>query len=103
MQKATWCVAMVAVALFGMTACGNEVSAQSRPDFVDAAESSVNAVVHIKTTIIQKTSSYYDFFGAFWEHLYGVPGQTQTNTVVAYGSGVVITPDGYIVTNNHVV
>ena len=103
MRKATIYVAMIAVALFGMTACGNEVSAQSRPDFVDAAESSVNAVVHIKTTVIQKTASYYDFFGSFFEHLYGIPGQSQTNTMVAYGSGVVLSPDGYIVTNNHVV
>lgn len=73
------------------------------PDFVNAAEASVNAVVHIKTTIIQKSASYNDFFGAFLEHLYGIPGQTQSNTMVAYGSGVVLSPDGYIVTNNHVV
>ena len=72
---------------------------ENTPDFVDAAEASVNAVVHIKTTIIQKGASYYDFFGAFLEQLYG----PQTNTVVAYGSGVVLSPDGYIVTNNHVV
>ena len=73
------------------------------PDFVDAAESSVNAVVHIKTTIVRKTATYNDFFGAFLEHLYGIPGQSQNNTMVAYGSGVVLSPDGYIVTNNHVV
>ena len=73
------------------------------PDFVNAAEASVNAVVHIKTTIIQKSSSYNDFFGAFLEHLYGIPGQSQSNAMVAYGSGVVLSPDGYIVTNNHVV
>lgn len=76
---------------------------ENTPDFVDAAEASVNAVVHIKTTIIQKSASYNDFFGAFLEHLYGIPGQTQNNKMVAYGSGVVLSPDGYIVTNNHVV
>ena len=76
---------------------------ENTPDFVDAAESSVNAVVHIKTTIIQKTTTYNDFFGAFLEHLYGIPGQSQNNKMVAYGSGVVLSPDGYIVTNNHVV
>ena len=75
------------------------VPTENTPDFVDAAEASVNAVVHIKTTIIQKGASYNDFFGAFLEQLYG----PQTNTVVAYGSGVVLSPDGYIVTNNHVV
>ena len=118
---------MVAMALCGMVSCENgslsdngaqqvkteveqaqpEVGAyrtafiptESTPDFVDAAEASVNAVVHIKTTIIQKGSSYNDFFGAFLEQIYG----PQTNTVVAYGSGVVLSPDGYIVTNNHVV
>ena len=76
---------------------------ENTPDFVDAAEASVNAVVHIKTTIIQKSASYNDFFGAFFEYLYGIPGQTQSNAMVAYGSGVVLSPDGYIVTNNHVV
>ena len=125
-------VALAVVAMFGMTACGNvsndkeqaqQVPAteveqaqgapqvqrtaflptENTPDFVDAAEASVNAVVHIKTTIIRKSSSYNDFFGAFLEHLYGIPGQMQNNTMVAYGSGVVLSPDGYIVTNNHVV
>lgn len=70
-------------------------------DFVDAAEKSVNAVVHIKTEIVQNSNSYNDFFGSFFEYLYG--GQMPSNTMVAYGSGVVISPDGYIVTNNHVV
>ena len=130
--SATSKVAMAVVALFGMAACGNvsenkdnakqvpmteveqaQVAPQvyrtaflpteSTPDFVDAAEASVNAVVHIKTTIIRKSATYNDFFGAFLEHLYGIPGQMQNNTMVAYGSGVVLSPDGYIVTNNHVV
>ena len=123
-------VALIAVALFGASACGSKTAVsdasqqeqrtvideaqqspqvyrtaflptENTPDFVNAAEASVNAVVHIKTTIVRKTSSYNDFFGAFLEHLYGIPGQTQN--MVAYGSGVVLSPDGYIVTNNHVV
>ena len=79
------------------------IPTENTPDFVNAAEASVNAVVHIKTTIVQKSASYNDFFGAFLEHLYGIPGQSQSNTMVAYGSGVVLSPDGYIVTNNQVV
>ena len=100
MMKATLMVAMLCVAQLGMA---DNLPSRNAPDFVDAAEASVNAVVHIKTTIVRKTATYNDFFGAFLEHLYGIPGQTQTNTMVAYGSGVVLSPDGYIVTNNHVV
>ena len=76
---------------------------ESTPDFVDAAERSVDAVVHIMTKVVKQSTTYNDFFGALLGQLYGYPGQTRNNTMVAYGSGVVLTPDGYIVTNNHVV
>ncbi len=66
-------------------------------NFVEAAEKSLNAVVHIKTEINVATKSYNDFF----EYFYG--NQGHKNTFTAFGSGVVISPDGYIVTNNHVV
>ena len=79
------------------------VPTQNTPDFVDAAESSVDAVVHIMTKVVKQSNTYEDFFGALLGQLYGYPGQTRNNTMVAYGSGVVLTPDGYIVTNNHVV
>ena len=72
-------------------------------NFVDAAAKTVNTVVHIKTEIISKGSSYYDFFGSLLEQLYGSPLELPDNVSVGYGSGVVISPDGYIVTNNHVV
>ena len=76
---------------------------ESTPDFVDAAERSVDAVVHIMTKVVRQSNTYDDFFGALLGQLYGYPGQTRNNTMVAYGSGVVLTPDGYIVTNTHVV
>ena len=76
---------------------------ENTPDFVDAAERSVDAVVHIMTKVVRQSNTYEDFFGALLGQLYGYPGQTRNNTMVAYGSGVVLTPDGYIVTNNHVV
>ncbi len=71
--------------------------------FVDAAENTVNTVVHIKTEIVSKGNSYYDFFGSLLEQIYGGQMQVPNNVSIGYGSGVVISPDGYIVTNNHVV
>jgi len=66
-------------------------------NFVEAADMSVNAVVHIKTEINVRTKTYHDFF----DYFDGNSGRS--NVYVAFGSGVVISPEGYIVTNNHVV
>ncbi len=79
------------------------MAANDCDDFVDAAENTVNAVVHIRTEIVSKGNSYNDFFGSLLEQLYGGQLQLPDNISVGYGSGVVISPDGYIVTNNHVV
>jgi Do/DeqQ family serine protease len=66
-----------------------------------AAESSVKAVVHIKTAtparVITDNSMGDVFSQLFGQRQYYIPSQTGS------GSGVVISPDGYIVTNNHVV
>ena len=64
-------------------------------DFTIAAETTVNAVVHVKNVTVNKgPSSIMEFF-------YG--SQTDARPQVGTGSGVIISPDGYIVTNNHVI
>lgn len=72
-------------------------------DFSEAAEKTVNAVVHIRTEIVTKYNPYYGPFEALIEQLYGGKIEIPDNVSVGFGSGVVISPDGYIVTNNHVV
>ena len=78
-------------------------------DLTKAAESSVNAVVHIKSTQESKTQTvtvrdpFYDFFGDMFGNRGGQQRQVQTPERVGFGSGVIISSDGYIVTNNHVI
>lgn len=73
------------------------------PDFRTAAEMSVNAVVHIRTAFKTKSSMYDDFYGQLWKFFEGTPYPGQGRMYIGYGSGVIISDDGYIVTNNHVV
>ncbi|MCB8995337.1 MAG: Do family serine endopeptidase [Bacteroidales bacterium] len=67
-------------------------------DFTDAAEKAVHAVVHVKT----KSQANYNY-NPFYEFFFGEKPNVQPQPVMGFGSGVIISSDGYIVTNNHVV
>ena len=65
-------------------------------DFTVAAEKTIDAVVHVKNTSrsSSNTPSWYRFF---YEEENDIPERIGT------GSGVIVSPDGYIITNNHVI
>lgn len=73
------------------------INSTSAPtDFTKAAEKTVNAVVHVKNTAIREVRNPYSFF-------FGRQGETRKQQQIGTGSGVIISSDGYIVTNNHVI
>lgn len=65
-------------------------------DFTEAADKAVHTVVHVKNV------SYRTVTNPIMEFFYGYKGQQQQEQV-GTGSGVIISEDGYIVTNNHVI
>ncbi len=73
-------------------------------DFTHAADITVHAVVHVKTFYEQKHFGNPFQFNDPWGGLFGNPGyQINPQPQEASGSGVIITDDGYIATNNHVI
>lgn len=64
------------------------------PDFTEAANDAVHSVVHVKNlTISRAPMTLQDLF----------MGRNTERAQVGTGSGVIISPDGYIITNNHVI
>lgn len=68
-------------------------------DFTFAAEKAVHSVVHVKTKAMRESYGY----NPFYEFFFGDKGMSQPQPVEGFGSGVIISKDGYIVTNNHVI
>lgn len=79
------------------------VAQAGETDFTVAAELSVNAVVHVKTKFKSQKQNFST--DPFFEWFFGRPHFQERSEPqqMASGSGVIISQDGYIVTNNHVI
>ena len=70
------------------------IKSNSNVDFTLAAEKTIHTVVHVKNTSISNgSSSMWDYFN----------NNRSDRTRIGMGSGVIISKDGYVITNNHVI
>jgi len=67
-------------------------------DFTAAVEQSIDAVVHVKTMEFREYQS-----NSLLDYLFGEQNRGEERAIPGFGSGVIISDKGYIVTNNHVI
>jgi Do/DeqQ family serine protease len=95
----------------GFQAVGYNIVAAENTNFTQAAEQSVNAVVHIKSVVnpsnnqlSNRRNRSIEPWGDPFEFFFGqTPRELEQRPRVGFGSGVIISKDGYVVTNNHVI
>ena len=88
---------VICMILFAVSQIGVKAQSNGGLDFTSAAEKTVHGVVHIQCETTVQSVFYDDFFSFL------LPPQSRERSYQTSGSGVIISEDGYVITNNHVV
>jgi S1-C subfamily serine protease len=77
-------------------------AAVAGPDFTRVAEQAVRAVANISSVQVVRQRRSPFFYDPFFDQFFGDSGYGRQRYASSLGSGVIVSPDGYVVTNNHV-